>query len=498
MRPAASKRALFAVAGLAILLSTAIRSAAGTIESPVHNSILVVSGDTSLPISRMTRLGVGKSMIVELPVEVGNVTVSSPEILDAIVQTGTRVVLIGKKTGQANAFFFDQDGSQILTLEVVIETDVTALRTMFERMFPGADLVVENANDNLILKGHLERPIDASRAADIATSFLPEGKKLINMVEVGAKEQVLLHVTVAEMQREVVKRLGVNWSGINIGDQAIGLGTNNGFPTTGSVGSNGFLFGVLGSTNDLGQCVVPGLAAGILSPPVSLAGAPELSCLARTIEAFERNGLVRTLAEPKLTAISGETASFLAGGEFPVPVAQDSNTISVSWKPFGVALSFTPVVLSEDNISLKIATEVSEISTEGAVRLATISIPGINVRRASTTLELPSGGSLVMAGLLSDNLSQSIDGIPGLKNLPVLGALFRSKDYRKQESELVIIVTPYTVNPVQRSALARPDDNFAPASDDRRYIFGHLNRVYGDPDRPPRGVYDGDVGFIIE
>jgi pilus assembly protein CpaC len=204
------------------------------------------------------------------------------------------------------------------------------------------------------------------------------------------------------------------------------------------------------------------------------------------------------LAEPKLTAISGEEASFLAGGEFPIPVSQSNDAITVSFKPFGVGLTFTPVVLSEERISLKIATEVSEISTDGAVTVSDISIPGISVRRASTTLELPSGGSLVLAGLLSDGVQKNIDGIPGLKDLPVLGSLFRSSDFRRRETELVVMVTPLIVNPVDPGALSRPDEGLVAPSEDRLFLMGEVNRIYGDPTHPPKGSFRGDVGFIVE
>jgi pilus assembly protein CpaC len=217
------------------------------------------------------------------------------------------------------------------------------------------------------------------------------------------------------------------------------------------------------------------------------------------IRALEQDGLIRTLAEPTLTAISGETANFLAGGEFPIPISQDDSKISVEFKPFGVGLSFTPVVMSEGRISMKVSTEVSELTNEGAIILDTLSIPGLKVRRANTTIELPSGGSLVIAGLLSDDTKQAMNGYPGLKNLPVLGNLFRSRDFIKKETELVIIVTPYTVNPVARNKLARPDEGFASSTDLRANLLGRLNKVYGNkPARAPKCCYQGDVGFIIE
>jgi pilus assembly protein CpaC len=205
------------------------------------------------------------------------------------------------------------------------------------------------------------------------------------------------------------------------------------------------------------------------------------------------------LAEPTLTTISGETATFLAGGEFPIPVAQQLDQITIEFKKFGIGLSFTPVVMSEGLISLKISTEVSELSQEGAVVLDRISIPALKVRRAETVVELPSGGSLVIAGLLSDQSRQAISGYPGLKNLPVIGALFRSRDFQKRETELVIVVTPFVVKPVARSQLAMPDDGFAWASDVNSDLLGQMNRIYGrDPERAPVGQFVGDVGFIVE
>ena len=209
--------------------------------------------------------------------------------------------------------------------------------------------------------------------------------------------------------------------------------------------------------------------------------------------------MLRLLARPNLTAVSGETANFLAGGEFPIPSGWDDGTIAVEYKPFGVGLSFTPVVMSAGRISLRISTEVSELTTEGAVTLASISIPALKVRRANTTVELPSGGSLVIGGLLSEDLRQNIDGTPGLKNIPILGKLFSSQDFLKRESELVVIVTPYLVNGVNRKKLARPTDGFSPASDRRRLFMNTLNRVYGyRPDAIPRGSYKGEYGYIVD
>ena len=225
---------------------------------------------------------------------------------------------------------------------------------------------------------------------------------------------------------------------------------------------------------------------------------------AAVINALERDSLVRTLAEPTLTAISGESAKFLAGGEFPVPVGADDGEVTIEFKPFGVGLGFSPVVMSEGLISLRINTEVSELSNENAIIVASSStsssatIPSLKLRRAETTVELPSGGSMVMAGLIQDSVKQHINGIPGLKNVPVLGALFRSRDFQADETELVVIVTPYIVSPVNEKELATPLDRFNVATDRQTILLGRLNKVYGTSGLSPKGVYHGNVGFIVE
>ena len=502
---------------------------AGPHDSSQHTSVIRISEGEYFPQTRKVRIGGGKSVLIELPREVRDVVVSNPEIVDAVVQTSTRSYLIAKKFGQSNAFFFDADGEQLLTLEIVVERDVSVLSDMLNRLIPHAKITAEILNDTVILTGKVRNPSDANRAADIAARFVVvEGgasnkrnhEKVVNLLVVEANEQVLLKVTIAEMERTTIKRIGVNWNSINIGDSGLQFATQNAFPTTSGVGANNILTGVTGPSNSRNSCFsgggdhIPGTFGGNVLPrgfPGSFsadgstlggvpAGGPSFSanCLAKTIEAFERNGLIRTLAEPTLTAISGETASFLAGGEFPIPVADDDGKIAVDWKPFGVGLSFTPVVMSEGRVSMRISTEVSELSNDGAVSVGSINIQGLKVRRANTTVELPSGGSLVLAGLISDDTRQNLDGLPGLKKLPILGSLFRSRDFRKKETELVIMVTPYMVKPVARQKLTRPDKGFVPASDQKSVFMGQLNQVYGRREEMPAGGYKGNVGFIID
>jgi pilus assembly protein CpaC len=481
--------------------------------------------------ARQIKLGLNKSMIVELPREVREVMVSNPNQIEAVLQTSTRAYLIGKQSGEANILFTDQDGRQVVVLEVVIERDFTALSQFIARVIPGANIQIESLNGNVVLTGTVRNPIDATRAGEIASSFVAtglgsgssvtssgsntstsaagsltsgsstttngptEGGKVINMIAVEGREQVLLKVSVVEMNRNIVKQFGIDLNAlIQTGNFAFAALSD--LPMPFSPAGKGAMFPFISSP---GLPLVQNTAGGGVGWQ---AGG---SYVQSVIRALDQNGLVHILAEPNLTAISGETANFLAGGEFPVPVNQaagtgtNSSAITVEFKKFGVGLAFTPVVMSEGRISLKVSTEVSELTNEGAVILQGIAIPALKVRRAETMMELPSGGSLVMAGLLSDQSKQAISGYPGLKSLPVLGALFRSRDFVKNETELVVLVTPYVVDPVARQQLSTPSDGFGWASDVNADLLGQMNRIYGrDPERAPVGQFNGNVGFIVE
>jgi pilus assembly protein CpaC len=505
-----------------------------------HRSYLRV-GESASGTARQITLGLNKSMIIELPREVREVMVSNPAQIDAVLQTSTRAYLIGKATGEANILFIDKDGRQVVALEVVIERDLSAVSDLLNGLLSGSRIQVQTVGDRVVLTGTVTSPIDATRATEIVMSFLGESSagnsstaasggaavtinnsstsgggdttgpsNVINMLTVEGREQVLLKVSVVEMERNILKQFGVDLNAlINSGNFAFAALSDLPFPI--NVAGKGVLAPFLNSaTGGTSFLPVPGLGnspAGFpnLDPTVGntsgFAGqwTAGQSRVQSVLRALEQDGLLHTLAEPNLTAISGETANFLAGGEFPIPVAQQLGTISVEFKKFGIGLAFTPVVMSEGRISLKVSTEVSELSNVGAVILSNIAIPALKVRRAETVVELPSGGSLVMAGLLSDQSKQALSGYPGLKNLPVLGTLFRSRDFLKNETELVVLVTPYVVKPVARSNLAQPDDGFGWASDVNADLIGQMNRVYGrHPERAPVGRFDGDVGFIVE
>lgn len=493
--------AIAAIGATSFWMSAAIAPGEGLAQSS-HRSLLRVGAGGP----RQIKLGLNKSMIVELPREVREVMVSNPEQVDAVMQSSTRAYLIGKKIGEANILFIDGDGNQVAVLEVTIERDLGALQNLIARLIPGSRVRIETVGMNVVLTGSVPTPIDATRASEIVNSFLGESdsggstsaaaggsavtinnsassgsgsgggtsgpSRVINMISVEGREQVLLKVSVVEMQRNIIKQFGVDLNAlVNSGNFAFSALSTLPYPFAGALGN-----AVAGAAWSDGSSSVSGV-----------------------LQALEEDGLLHTLAEPNLTAISGETANFLAGGEFPIPVSQQFDQISVEFKKFGIGLAFTPVVMSEGLISLKISTEVSELSNEGAVTLANISIPALKVRRAETVVELPSGGSLVIAGLLSDQSRQALSGYPGLKNLPILGTLFRSRDFQKVETELVVIVTPYVVKPVAQQQLAKPDDGFAWASDVNSNLMGQMNRMYGrDPESAPVGNFTGDVGFIVE
>jgi len=481
-------------------------------------AVLRIANTPGTPQVKGLRVALNKSVLIELPRDVQNVIVANPEIVDAVVLSATRINLIGKSIGQSNAVFTDEFGNHILVLEILVEQDVSALQEMLARLIPQSNISVETIRNSIVLTGSVKTPNDAVLAVDIASRFLAPPKKdaggttknspkdnILNILSVEAEEQVMLRVKVAEVQRSVLKQFGINIGAlINSGNFVTSFLTSNGLPLTAAAG--------------LGTLPVPGVnttgtAAGALAlfnNGPTAAGTPfgnsgfagswttPKNTIAHTLRALERDGLLRTLAEPNLTAVSGESAKFLAGGEFPIPVVDSQGSTSVIFKEFGIRVKFTPVVLAEDRISLKIETEVSELSTQGAVQISNISIPALSKRQADSTVELPSGGSIAIAGLLSDKTRQNIDGFPGAKDIPILGTLFRSRDYIKEESELVVIVTPYLVRPVSRKKLASPDGGFAPASDLRAILLGRLNRVYQWQGPAPLANYEGDIGFILK
>jgi pilus assembly protein CpaC len=465
------------VALVLLALASAVPARAADQPVPV---IRVTSSDSG---SRFVPLGVGKSVIVDLPTDAKDVLVSDPQIANAVVRSTRRAYLIGVKVGQTNVFFFDHEGRQIAGFDIAVTRDLNGVRAAMRQLLPQADIRVEGVGDGVMIAGSVANADEAQHAFAIATRLVGSDQKVVNALTIRGRDQVMLKVTVAEVQRDVIKQLGIDLSGsLGYGTAVVDFNTSNAFSAFGSALSDSFL--------------TTGWRSGLRS-------------VTATIRAMERAGVIRTLAEPNLTAISGEMASFLAGGEFPIPSGFTCDpqtricTTQVTFKKFGVGLNFTPVVLSEGRISLKVMTEVSELSNENTLTLEALgrsqTIPSIRSRRAETTIEIPSGGALAMAGMIQEQTKQQMNGIPGLMQLPVLGTLFKSRDYVNRQTELMVIVTPYVVRAVAQKDLSRPDDGFADPSDPSSVLLGRFNRIYGVAGKvDPRKSYHGNYGFILD
>jgi len=459
---------------------------AGTPAHAADQPLQVIQVAASEATSRFVPLGIGKSVAIDVPRDIKDVLVANPKVANAVVRTSRRVYIIGVEVGQTNIFFFDADGRQIAGFDIAVTRDLNGVRAALKQMMPDADIRIEGVGkDAVMLSGSASTPAESQQAYDMASRLVGEGTKVVNGISVRGRDQIMLKVTVAEVQRDVIKQLGIDLSGsFNYGTSVVNFNTTNPFSATGQALADSYLTGSVKNVN-------------------------------ATLRAMERAGVIRTLAEPNLTAISGETATFMAGGEFPIPSGLSCDTTKsppvcqpqIDFKKFGVSLMFTPVVMSEGRISLKVMTEVSDLSTDNAMTLqitgaqSTLTVPSIRTRRAETVVEIPSGGSLAMAGMIQEQTKQQINGIPGLMQLPILGTLFKSRDYVNRQSELMVLVTPYVVRAVAQKQLSRPDDGYADPSDPQAVLLGRLNRIYGSNgkgDVKPAGDYRGKYGFILD
>jgi pilus assembly protein CpaC len=421
-------------------------------------------------------LAVNKTLELHLPNAVRDVIVGSPDIADVVVRSPTQLFLVGRKVGDTNVFLLDAAGKIIERFEVNVHPDTSSVKASLAALLPGEPIDVSGAGDSIVLSGSVSSDGVVQRATSVARRFVDDDQKIINLMRVSNEQQVLLRVRVAEVSKTAIKNLGIDW---NLSNIAIGNGlVNAALPVSGPLGTAATLTG----------------AASNLGPIGSLDA--ELSVL-------EQQNLARSLAEPNLVTVSGEPANILVGGETPIPTAQDNLTITVEFKPFGIALSFLPVVLDSGRISLKIGTEVSALDTTNQVTICTGCSPvsGLKVRRANSVVELPSGGSLMMGGLLSNDITSGLRGIPGAMDIPILGQLFRSNSFQHNETELVITVTALLVKPVQPRLLALPTDGFAPASDLDFYFLGHLQNIYVKQPVPTgrnAPTLQGPIGYIIQ
>ncbi|MFJ6025624.1 type II and III secretion system protein family protein [Brevundimonas sp. NPDC092305] len=456
-------------------------------------ALVVAAGLPAGPVAAQTRAAVsmggqsqlinlprGSSMAVDLPADARDVIVPNPGIVEAVLHSPRRITVLGLAPGESDVVVLDSAGRSVLSLRVRVDAGVAALQDTLGRVFPGRNLRAEAVNDSVILSGSVSSPAEADRAGQVARAFVSGPEKVINMMTIAGSDQVMVKARIIEVQRTAIKQLGLDATAL-LADVGNGLSF-----------AQAATFAVNGSQ----------LGGGLLNYSDG--------SLETNLRAFERAGLVRTLAEPNVTSVNGENAEFLAGGEFPVPVGRSVDattgqvTIGVEFKPFGVRLAFRPIVLSEGRISLQLSTEVSELTTEGAFTLGgtaddALVIPALAVRRSSNTVELPSGGSLMIAGMLREETRQNIDKVPGIAELPVLGALFRSRDYLSGETELVIIIEAYIVSPTSPGNLQTPADGLHIANDAQTILLGRLNERYAAaPGAPASPGWTGPVGYVIE
>lgn len=419
--------------------------------------------------TRKFEIEINKTALVDLPAGAAEVIVSQPTVAAAIMRTRTRAILQGITGGDTNIFFLDDRGQTIAVLDVKVIEEPSqvgnALQTALARILPGSNIRVESVTlgggtNRIVLTGNVLSGEDRERATEVATQFAGDPANVANILDVAGSQQVMLQVTVSEVKRDVAKQFGINLSGsMSVGN--VNLGFNNDVASAGLATTNGVT--ALGSIGDLN--------------------------INAAIRALESRGALRVLAQPTLTAISGQEATFLAGGEIPYGTTDTNGARTVVFRPYGVELAFTPVVKSNGMVALAVNTSVSEPQSNGA----------LTKRQAATSVELPAGTTLAIGGLLQETSRQQIDQLPLLGDIPILGALFRSRDFQTQQTELVILVTPYLVGPSPANSIPVPTDQTAVASDAEAIFLGKLETMYGvGSNGNMRGTFSGSVGFVLD
>ncbi|MDR9484132.1 MAG: type II and III secretion system protein family protein [Sediminimonas sp.] len=435
-----------------------------------------------------SKLGVpmNRAVVVESDVPFAELSIANPEIADISSLSDRTIYVLGKTPGTTTLTLLDAAGQLIANVDVRVSADITEFKERLQQILPGEEIEVRTANDGIVLSGTASSAQRMQRALDLAERYAPE--RVSNLMSVGGVQQVMLKVRFAEMERTVSKALSSSLSlnrpagGGNSLDSAVGTGNASGL---GIVGGN-----IPRSTGNDGSMLL-GFTAGAVEVGILL-------------QALENKGVARTLAEPNLTALSGQEAKFLAGGEYPVPVSQESGTISVEYKPFGVELNFIPRVVDKKLINLELKAAVSALDPTNATTISNgFSIDAFTRRETSTTVELRDGQSFAIAGLLQDEFRDTSSQVPWLGDLPVLGALFRSADYQRQQSELVIIITAHLVTPTRGEALVLPTDRVNPPTENDLFLFGKMTRegaqkLKGAAGEVAKQDFNGSYGYVMD
>ncbi|MFN3231539.1 MAG: type II and III secretion system protein family protein [Alphaproteobacteria bacterium] len=425
----------------------------------------------------------GKILRVDRPA--ATVFVADAAIADVETRSQRTIFIFGRKSGETTLYVLDSDDKPLLNVTVRVTHNLSRLQPMIRSIAPDSDVRVRSIEGGIVIEGEVENPQTAAQLAAVVQSFAGENETVLNRLSVTAPTQVNLRVRFAEVSREVLRLLGVTWSAQDLTDID---------PLTGLAIPEKTKFNIFSTRPDITLEAEANTA--IISQRIGPA------TLQATVDALEREGLISILAEPNLTAVSGETASFLAGGEFPIPVGLDDNEVAIAFKEFGVSLSFTPTVLSSNRISLRLRPEVSQLSQAGAIVLQDIQIPGLSTRRADTTIELASGQSFAIAGLIQNRETHDINKVPGLGDVPVLGQLFQSKNFQREETELVIIATPYLVRPIGAGEKPSGPTDY-PAGDQQfeRLLVSQLKKSAPNSDESAELAnrkLSGPVGFMVD
>jgi pilus assembly protein CpaC len=451
-------------------------------------------------------ISIGRGELISVPGTMADVFIANDSIADVQVKSNRQLYIFGRSGGETTLYVSNAAGNVIWSANVRVGSNLDSVDQMLTLAMPEAKISVATMGSNtVLLTGTVAAPEDAAEAERLVTAFVGEGANVISRLKMATPLQVNLQVRIAEVSRSLVRTLGANLSTIDgTGGFQFGIGTGRQivegqYSTGGPLGVGPGMQNPVAVYPDGTEIAGPGVQT--ISPGSAIAGMGRFLGLdiLGALDLAEREGLVTTLSQPNLTALSGETAEFLAGGEFPIPLSQGLGSTSIEYKKFGVSLAYTPTVLANGRISLRVRPEVSELSSQGAVTLNSFTIPGLTVRRAETSVELGSGQSFMIAGLLSNNSNNTIDKTPGVGDLPIIGNLFKSTEYRKGQTELVIVVTPYLVNPVNDSDIKLPTDGFRAATA-LQQLIGMENDGISGGDRPkPRyadeGVADPQVSM---
>ena len=431
-------------------------------------------------------LGVGKSKVIDLTTSIKRASLANPEVADTVVLSPKQIYLTGKAIGVTTLTLWKENGELFSAFDVRVSPDLSELREQLHKILPDEpDILVTAAHDHITLSGTISNLVRQSRALEVAEPYAP--KKVVNLLQVGGAQQVMLEVRVAEMDRNLIRQIGVNMAGV-------GQGNNFGVTALNNITQ------LTGSGTPLGQ-----LVSGAVNALVRF----QTGDITWTgfIDALKQEDAIKVLAKPTLVAVSGQEAQFLSGGEFPFPIPQAFGVITIQYKKFGVGLSFTPTVLTNNRISMAVSPEVSELDFSNSLQIQGFNVPTIATRRATTVVELADGQSFAIAGLLRDNMRETVAKFPVLGDIPVLGALFRSSRYTKNQTELVIIVTPHYVKPMDVAQLPLPTDTFVEPNDWEFYLMGwtdglgYASRAKQDgrlAETAVSGRLDGNFGHMVQ